>query len=74
MYKLKIRKIGNSAGVTLPKQALADLKVQEGDTLILTKTPDGFKIMAYDEAFESGMKAFEEGRLKYRNALKELAK
>ena len=74
MYKLKIRKIGNSAGVTLPKQALADLKVQEGDTLILTETPDGFKVTPYDETFEAGMKAFERTRSKFRNAFRELAK
>ncbi len=74
MYKLKIRKIGNSAGVTLPKEVLADLKVREGDTLILTKTPDGFKVTPYDETFEAGMKAFERARGKFRNALRELAK
>ncbi len=74
MYKLKIRKIGNSAGVTLPKEALAELKVQEGDTLILTKTPDGFKVTPYDETFEAGMKAFERTRRKFRNAFRELAK
>jgi putative addiction module antidote len=74
MYKLKIRKIGNSAGVTLSKEALAHLKVREGDTLILTETPDGFKITPYDATFEASMEAFEEGRRKYRNALKELAK
>ncbi len=74
MYKLKIRKIGNSAGVTLPKEALAHLKVREGDTLILTETPDGFKITPYDETFEAGMKAFERTRRKFRNAFRELAK
>ncbi len=74
MYKLKIRRIGNSAGVTLPKEALADLKVQEGDTLILTRTPDGFRVTPYDETFEAGMKAFERTRRKFRNAFRELAK
>lgn len=74
MYKLKIRKVGNSAGVTLPKEALARLKVGEGDTLILTETPDGFVVTPYDETFEAGMKAFERTRKKYRNALRELAK
>ena len=74
MYKLKLRKIGNSLGVTLSKEVLADLKVGEGDTLILTETPDGFKVTPYDATFEASMDAFEEGRRKYRNALKELAK
>jgi putative addiction module antidote len=74
MYKLKIRKIGNSAGVTLSKEALAHLKVREGDTLILTETPDGFKVTPYDATFEAGMKAFERTRRKFRNAFRELAK
>lgn len=74
MYKLKIRKVGNSAGVTFPKEALARLNVKEGDTLILTKTPDGYVVTPYDETFEAGMKAFERTRKKYRNALRELAK
>lgn len=74
MYKLKIRKVGNSAGVTLPKEALARLKVGEGDTLILTETPDGFVVTPFDVDFEESMRIFEEGRKQYRNALRELAK
>jgi putative addiction module antidote len=74
MYKLKIRKIGNSAGVTLPKNILSALKVKEGDELILTETPDGFAITVFDAAFEEQMQAYEEGARKYRNALRELAK
>ena len=70
----KVRKIGNSAGVTLPKEALARLKVGEGDTLILTETPDGFLVTPYDEKFEDAMKAFERTRRKFRNALRDLAK
>ena len=49
MHKLTIRKIGNSAGVILPKEALQDLKVNEGDVLILTRTPDGLALTPYDE-------------------------
>ncbi|MFQ5953728.1 MAG: AbrB/MazE/SpoVT family DNA-binding domain-containing protein [Kiloniellales bacterium] len=74
MFKLKIRRVGNSAGVTLPKQVLAALRVQEGDTLILTESPDGFKVTPHEETFEAGMKAFERTFRKYRNALRELAK
>jgi putative addiction module antidote len=37
---LKLRKIGNSVGVVLPKEALTHLKVAEGDTLTLTETSD----------------------------------
>jgi putative addiction module antidote len=74
MYTLKIRKIGNSAGVTLPKEALSELGLREGDTLFLTATKDGFVITPYDETFAAAMEAYEEGSRKYRNALRELAK
>jgi len=74
MYKLKIRKIGNSAGVTLPKELLARLKIGEGDEVIVSETKEGLSISPYDETFEEAMKAFERSRKKYRNAFRELAK
>ena len=74
MYRLKIRRIGNSLGVTLPKEALRMLGVGEGDKIILTDAPEGFRVTPYDETFEKAMDAFDEGRKKYRNALRELAK
>lgn len=74
MYTLKIRKVGNSAGVTLPKNLLAELKVKEGDSLVLTECPDGFLITQYSDTFEEQMAAFEKGNRKYRNALRALAK
>jgi len=41
MLDLKIRKIGNSLGVVLPKEALAVLNVNDGDKIHLTQAPDG---------------------------------
>lgn len=41
VLELKVRKIGNSVGVVLPKEALAHLKVQEGDTICVTEASDG---------------------------------
>ena len=74
MYALKIRKIGNSLGVTLPKEALEKLAVGEGDIVFLTDSPEGFKVTPYDETFEKAMEAFARTRQKFRNAFKELAK
>lgn len=74
MYQLKIRRIGNSLGVTLPKEALAKLNVGEGEVLFLTETPEGFSVTPYSEKFEKAMNAFERTRKKYRNAFRELAK
>jgi hypothetical protein len=41
VLELKLRKIGNSVGVVLPKEALSRLNVAEGDTVALTEAPDG---------------------------------
>lgn len=73
MHAVKLRKVGNSLGVTLPKEVLAQLNLSEGDDLIITTTPDGLRITPYDPEFEVAMTAFERTRRKYRNALRELA-
>ncbi|MFQ4143473.1 AbrB/MazE/SpoVT family DNA-binding domain-containing protein [Chlorogloeopsis sp. ULAP02] len=44
MHTIKIRQIGNSLGVTLPKEVLHQLNLKEGDTIYLTETTDGFLI------------------------------
>ena len=36
VLELKLRKVGNSVGLVLPKEVLARLNVAEGDTLTLT--------------------------------------
>lgn len=74
MYTLKVRKIGNSLGTTLPQEVLKKLNVAEGDNLFVTETPQGVQITPYDPAFEAAMQAFGKTRKNYRNALRELAK
>jgi putative addiction module antidote len=74
MYTLKIRKIGNSLGATLPQEVLKKLNISEGDSIFLTETPDGVQITPYDPDFADSMRAFAETRKKYRNALHELAR
>ncbi len=44
MHVLKVRKIGNSLGATLPKPVLDRLKAAEGDKLYLTETPAGYEL------------------------------
>jgi len=71
---VKIRKVGNSFGVVLPKEALAHLKVGEGDTLTLTEAQDGVRLTASNPEFDKTMATFESLNRRYRNALRELAK
>ncbi|MFM2314185.1 MAG: hypothetical protein RLZZ04_3461 [Cyanobacteriota bacterium] len=72
--KLKIRKIGNSLGASIPKEILEQMNVGEGDSLYVTQTADGIKLTPYDPEFELAMEAAKNITNRYRNALKELAK
>jgi putative addiction module antidote len=74
MLTLKITRIGNSLGVILPKEALARLKVDQGDSLFLTEAPDGYRITLYDEELGVQLAEAREVMRKRRNALRELAK
>ncbi len=75
MIQLKVRPVGNSLGVVLPREALARLNLKDGDSLYLTESTDGsMRITPYDPAFEAQMRAAREGMGQYRNALRELAR
>mgnify|MGYP003707786759 CR=1 FL=1 len=56
---LKIPKIGNSAGIVLPKEVLARLRVGPGDRLYLSEAPDGVRLTAVDPDFSAKMDAAE---------------
>ena len=71
---LKIRKVGSSAGVILPKDLLDGLNLQVGDELALTISENGFELSPYDEDFARRVRAYERSRRKFRNAYRELAK
>lgn len=70
---LKITTVGNSVGVILPKEVLARLRVEKGDTVYVTETPKGIEISAFDERFARQMEAGERVMRKHRDVLKKLA-
>ena len=74
MVKLRVRKIGTSSGVILPKDALQHLGVQEGDELFLVESPNGYEVTPYDPEFSAQLELAQEGMKAYRNTLRELAK
>ena len=74
MHTLKVTQIGNSFGVILPKDVLAKLRVERGDTLYLTESPDGMRITPHDPAFSDQMKAARAIMKRRRAVLRELAK
>ena len=74
MHALKLTQIGNSVGVVLPKDVLARLKLQKGDTVFITETPEGYAVTPYDPALEEQLNAGREFMHEYRAAFHALAK
>jgi putative addiction module antidote len=75
MVELKVRKIGNSLGVVLPKEAISHLRAGDGDRLFLIEGPNGaYQLTPYDPAFEKKMAKAEDIIGRYRNTLHTLAK
>ena len=71
----KVRKIGNSLGIVLPKEALQALRVEEGATLYLTEAPNSsLSVTPERPGFEEKMAKAESLMRRYRNAFRELAK
>lgn len=71
--KLKITAIGNSAGVILPKELLARLRVGKGDALYAVEVSDGIKITPFDPEFAAQMEVAEQVMREDRDVLRKLA-
>jgi putative addiction module antidote len=72
--KVKVTTVGSSAGVVLPKEVLAKLRVRKGDTLYVSETPDGIELSPYDPDFDQELETARAVMRRYRNALRKLAK
>lgn len=71
--KLKITSIGNSAGVILPRELLARLRVDKGDELYVLETPDGIRLTTHDPEFAAQMEVAEQIMREDREILRKLA-
>ena len=74
MSTLKLTQIGNSVGVILPKEVLARLNVEKGDTLYWSGTATGLTLSSYNPEFAEQMTLARQIMKKRRNVLRELAK
>lgn len=75
MVELKVRKVGNSLGVVLPKEVISRLQTGDGEALFLIEAPDGeYRLTGYDPDFEKKMGKAEDIIGRYRNTLRVLAK
>lgn len=71
--KLKVTTVGNSAGVILPKQLLARLRLEKGDALYATELPDGIKLTPFDSKLAEQMEVAEKVMRKRRTLLHKLS-
>ena len=71
--KLKITTVGNSAGIILPKEMLARLRLAKGDTLYATELADGVKLSPYDPKLAKQMEVAENVMREDRHVLRKLA-
>lgn len=74
MHMLKLTQIGNSVGVILPKEALARLKLEKGQSVFLTESSEGYILTPYDPALEEEITAGREFMREYRDTFHQLAK
>lgn len=74
MHILKLTQIGNSVGVILPKQALRRLRLEKGQTVFLTESPEGYNLTPYDPTLEEQVQAGREFMREFRDTFHQLAK
>lgn len=74
MAALRLTQIGNSVGVILPKELLARLKVQKGDSLFWTEAANGVTLTPYDPDVEAQLALGREFMHEFRDTFRQLAK
>jgi putative addiction module antidote len=74
MTTLKLTQIGNSVGVILPREILARLKLEKGDTVFVTDAANGVTLTPYDPALDEQIEAGREFMREYRDTFHQLAK
>lgn len=74
MTALKIRRIGNSAGVILPKDVLDRHNISPGDIAQISERGAELVITRHDDAFSRQMQAARHVMRRRFSALRELAK
>lgn len=74
MHMLKLTQIGNSVGVILPREALAKLRLEKGQSVFLTETPEGYALTPYDPTLDEQIQAGREFMREFRDTFHQLAK
>jgi len=72
--KLKLRAVGTSTGVLLPKEMLLRMKLKKDDSIFAVETPEGYLLTPYDPEVEKQLKKGREFMGKFRDTFRALAK
>jgi putative addiction module antidote len=71
---LKLRAIGNSVGVVLPKELLARMNLAEGDTVQVVESGDGLLLTTMPQDTEAQLELGRDMMRRYRDSFAALAK
>ena len=75
MSALKLTQIGNSVGVILPKEVLARLRLEKGDTVFVTEAANGgVTLTPYDPSLDEQLEIGREFMREFRDTFHQLAK
>ena len=75
MVALKVRKVGNSLGLVLPKEVVSRLRTSEGEQVFLLEGPNNtYRLTPLDPAFREKMEKAKDIMSRYRNTLHVLSK
>lgn len=70
---LKLTTVGTSTGAVIPKEMLAHMKVEKGDSLYAIETAEGYLITPFDPAIKDQLEAGRQFMKEYRDTFKALA-
>jgi putative addiction module antidote len=73
MSTVKLTTVGNAVGIVLPRELLAKLQVNKGDTLYVIETPGGIELTPYRPDFARQMDLAEDIMRENRDVLRKLA-
>lgn len=74
MVALKLRAVGTSTGVVLPKEMLIRLRAEKGETIYAIETPTGYALTTLDPEVKAQIEAGETFMDRYRDTFAALAK
>ncbi len=72
--KLKLRPVGTSMGIIVPKEMLVRMRVKQDDTLFAVEAPGGYLLTPFDPEVEKQLKLGRKFMANYRDTFRALAK